>query len=118
METPETTGNVFPQGWADVLDQVQAALTSAEAAAAEREARSPPVSSAAKSVSQSASWQLCLERLKKRLDGLNACLLKAQEETAGLETVLTDGGAAIDKWLRECRPVAQRLAKGPAHAVG
>ena len=119
MESHAIQRALLPDGWLNVLDRVQEALTVAEAAAARRE-RSLPAFAPPEDIStgQTVSWRLCLERLRQRLDGLAACAERARLEIADAESAVTEGADSLQGWLAQYQSVAQALAARTAVSVG
>jgi hypothetical protein len=118
MESPVPAEPILPASWPEFLAQVQQAVQQAEADAQEREqalqAGSPP----GPAPDREAAWRQCSERLKERLDGLEACAARAQQSAAEADAAITAGEEVIRRWLAACQTVGQQLAQRASPGLG
>jgi soluble cytochrome b562 len=119
MEPPVPAEKVLPATWPEVLAQVQQALQQAEAAARAREqALEAGPAPDPMADDRETTWRQGQERLKERLDGLEACAAKARHNAAEADAAITDGEEVIRRWLAACQTVGQKLAERAASGVG
>jgi hypothetical protein len=88
------TSPVLPPAWTEVLDRVQEALTTAIAAAAERERATP-----AARPCPGFDGHPRLERVNEILRGLQGVMEQAARQAAEADTVLGAAEDALREWL-------------------
>jgi hypothetical protein len=96
-----------------VVDQLHEALTAALDAAAAQEERFAALPETA--VDPFAGE--VAERLRQRLEAMQACCQRAKQAQFEAEAALGDAADGIVGWLAEVGPARRTLADGPARAV-
>ena len=108
----------LPETWAQVLDEVEATLRGAEAAAAQRGLAIDHFAPAtASQLERTALWNQNLKHLEERMQGWPAVLQQAEKEAANADVVLKAPEEALRRWLSEVEVFGQRLAKWVAPEV-
>src|SRR5262245_46036389 len=104
---------VLPAHWGQVVDRLHEALTAALDAATTQEEQFAALPQAG---ADPFAGEVA-ERLRQRLEAMQACCTRAKQTQLEAEAALVDAADGIVGWLAEVGPARRTLADGPARAV-
>jgi hypothetical protein len=108
----------LPASWATILENVQKAITQAQAEAVQTaQALDAALATDASTLPDADAWQRGLEQLEEKFRQMKDCTARADQQAQEAEQALAQSEDALQQWLVLAEAIRRKLASGGGFSV-